>query len=890
MKLTFRIHYHTLWGETLCLTMADANHTSLQLHSSDGNLWEAHFSMNDSLVGTLLNYRYSVVRNGKTIRSEAGATPHTICLNHPTGTTILVEDSWQTLLKDSYLYSSAFYKGVDPVNQLPLSASAETITFRALSPTLHADHLCLAISGNQPALGSWSQTEALLMQEVAPNEWMVTLPIEELNFPLSYKFVACCKESKQIVRWEAGENRTFHSPPTSCHESYIMNLSVVKLYDEIRKVAGTAIPVFSLRSEASAGVGDFGDLKKMIDWAVLTGQQAVQILPINDTTITHTWSDSYPYNSISIYAFHPMYIDLRALHSVNDPSFMEQYEAERYRLNSLPQIDYEAVNKLKRGYLERLFEQEGEELLLTTPFLQFFEQNRHWLLPYGAFCYLRDLYGTPNYSEWPTNSHYKEEIIAELCEPGSPSYHKIAFNYYVQYLLHVQLLEAANYARENGVILKGDIPIGISRNSVEAWVEPYYFTMNGQAGAPPDAFSANGQNWGFPTYNWEVMEQDNYQWWQKRFAKMAEYFTAYRIDHILGFFRIWEIPSHSVHGLLGQFTPALPMSVEEISSYGLYFQKDFMTLPFITEELLYRYFGERTQLVKDTFVEHSHYDVYRMRAEFATQRQLEHYFAGATDAETVELREGLYALVSNVLFVPDRNDASRYHPRISAQLDYTYSRLSSDEKEAFNRLYNEYYYKRHNQFWYQEAMKKLPILIQSTSMLVCGEDLGMVPHCVPWVMEELQIISLEIERMPKDPTDEFGQVWNYPYLSVCTISTHDMSNLRGWWEEDNQLTANYYHNILGYHGEVPSVASGNLCEEVVMRHLASPSLLTILALQDWLSIDESLREPQVENERINVPANPRHYWRYRMHLTLEQLMQADELNSRIHHLIASTGR
>lgn len=890
MKLTFRIHYYTLWGETLLLTLGDEKKTSLQLYSTDGYLWEREITLPELLVGTLLTYHYSVVQEGKIVRSEVVFPPHTLSLNYARTSEIVVEDSWQTLLKDTYLYSSAFYKGRELTTTLPFVPMAESVTFRALSPTLHANHLSLAISGNQAALGNWNQTTPLLMQEVAPNEWMVTLPIQDITFPISYKFVAYSAESKQLIAWEEGENRVLHSFPASPVKAYVMAREVVTLCHEVGKVAGTAIPLFSLRSEGGAGVGDFGDLKKLIDWALLTGQQAIQLLPINDTTLTHTWSDSYPYNSISIYAFHPMYIDLRLLPPLNDSSLMEQYKAERIRLNSLPEVDYEAVNQLKRSYLAELFEQEGEALLLTPDFMHFFEENREWLLPYGAFCYLRKLYGTPNYREWPTNSHYRKEVIAELCEPGSPFYHKIAFHYYVQYLLHIQLLEAAQYAREKGVILKGDIPIGISRNSVEAWVEPYYFHMDGQAGAPPDAFSANGQNWGFPTYNWEVMEKDNYLWWQKRLAKMAQYFTAYRIDHILGFFRIWEIPTHSVHGLLGQFTPSLPLSVEEIASYGLYFQHDFMTLPFITEELLYRYFGNQVELVKSTFVEHSHYDVYRMRSQFATQRQIEHYFAGATDAASIALREGLYALVSNVLFLPDRNDASRYHPRISAQQDYTYSRLSEEEKSAFDKLYNEYYYERHNHFWYQQAMKKLPILTQSTPMLVCGEDLGMVPHCVPWVMDELQIISLEIERMPKNPAHQFGQLYNYPYLSVGTISTHDMSTLRGWWEEDKQLTADYYHTILGYQGEPPAVAPAYLCEEVVLHHLASPSLLTILALQDWLSIDETLREPQVERERINVPANPRHYWRYRMHLTLEELMQADEFNRKIRHLIVSTGR
>ena len=381
------------------------------------------------------------------------------------------------------------------------------------------------------------------------------------------------------------------------------------------------------------------------------------------------------------------------------------------------------------------------------------------------------------------------------------------------------------------------------------------------------------------------MEKDNYQWWQKRFRKMAEYFTAYRIDHILGFFRIWEIPSHSVHGLLGQFVPALPMSVDEIQSYGLTFQKDFMTKPFINENILNRIFGEKAGMVKETFVRHCHDDIYEMRSEFDTQRKVESYFADRKDEESRNICEGLYALISNVLFVPDRKHPSMYHPRIAVQNDFIFEVLSWGDKEAFNRLYNHYYYQRHNQFWYQEAMKKLPILTQSTSMLVCGEDLGMVPDCVPWVMEQLQILSLEIQRMPKNPQHEFGHVWEYPYRSVCTISTHDMSTLRGWWEEDYEQTCRYYNQVMGHWGEVPATAPGWVCEEIVRSHLECPSLLCILSFQDWLSMDEEIRYPDVNAERINVPANPRHYWRYRMHLTLEELMKSDKFNEKMKEMI-----
>ena len=569
-------------------------------------------------------------------------------------------------------------------------------------------------------------------------------------------------------------------------------------------VAGVAAPVFALRSEESQGVGDFGDLMKLVKWAEQTGMQAVQILPINDTTISHTWTDSYPYNSISIYALHPMYLNLSRLGSLKDKKAMAEYEKERLRVNALPQIDYEAVNNLKRSYMRQMYEQDGAKTLKTKGFRTFYEKNREWLQPYAAFSYLRDKYGTSQFSVWPAYSTYNAEEVAALIgqEP-----HDIGFHYYIQYHLHIQLLEVANYARMKGIILKGDIPIGISTNSVEAWIEPFYFNMDEQTGAPPDIFATDGQNWGFPTYNWDVMARDGYRWWIRRMRKMAEYFSAYRIDHILGFFRIWEIPVPHKSGLMGHFSPALPMTEEEIARQGV---------PFIPD-----------------------------------------------------------------MYLQDPKDPTRYHIRISAKDEEAYKSLSGADQLAFDRLYEEFFYHRHTQFWYGEAMKKLPALTRSTQMIACGEDLGMIPECVAWVMNKLEILSLEIQSMPKAPGLEFGNLQDNPVLSVCTISSHDTPTLRGWWEEDTERAQRYYTHVLQLKGEAPHRLPGWICELIIRQHLESPSTFCILALQDWLGIDEAIRLPDAAAERINVPANSRHYWRYRMHINLESLLQPNSFTEHV---------
>ena len=889
MTVSFNIEYRTSWGEEV--RIAGLLPESIPMHTTDGIYWTADVELEVPKEGMTINYSYQIEQNQIIIRKEWDSFPRRLFLSGNSKKKYQIKDCWKNIPEQLYYYSSAFTEALlaHPDRAEIPPCHKKGLVIKAYAPRINKDY-CLAICGNQKALGNWDPDKAIPMSDANFPEWQIELDASKLKFPLEYKFILYHKEEKKADCWENNPNRYLADPELKTNETLVISDRYAYFDSPVWKGAGIAIPVFSLKSENSFGVGDFGDLKRMIDWAVSTQQKVIQILPINDTTMTHAWTDSYPYNSISIYAFHPMYADIKQMGTLKDKSAAAKFNKKQKELNGLPAMDYEAVNQTKWEYFRLIFKQEGEKVLASGEFGEFFNANKEWLQPYAVFSYLRDAFQTPNFREWPRHSVYNAQDIEKMCRPESVDYPHIALYYYIQFHLHLQLVAATKYAREHGVVLKGDIPIGISRNSVEAWTEPYYFNLNGQAGAPPDDFSVNGQNWGFPTYNWDVMEKDGYRWWMKRFQKMSEYFDAYRIDHILGFFRIWEIPMHAVHGLLGQFIPSIPMSREEIESYGLPFREEYL-IPYIHESFLGQVFGPHTDYVKQTFLLPAETPgVYHMKPEFTTQREVESFFAGKNDENSLWIRDGLYTLISDVLFVPDTKEKDKYHPRIGIQRDFIFRSLNEQEQNAFNRLYDQYYYHRHNEFWRQQAMKKLPQLTQSTRMLVCGEDLGMIPDCVSSVMNDLRILSLEIQRMPKNPMHEFGYLNEYPYRSVCTISTHDMSTLRGWWEEDYLQTQRYYNTMLGHYGTAPTVATPELCEEVVRNHLKSNSILCILSLQDWLSIDGKWRNPNVQEERINVPSNPRNYWRYRMHLTLEQLMKAEELNDKIRELIKYTGR
>ena len=890
MTVQFNIEYKAMFGEQIVVNIqTEEGELKLPLETTDGQRWACDWCVESPEKS--YTYYYSVEREGRAVKTEWLMIKHQLEVNAKKAAAYTLYDHWKTMPEDAFLYSSAF---TDCINhQVPQVMKPETgskiVRLIVRAPQLR-DGERLGVLGADKALGAWDVQKILPMTQHTYNEWVADIDATHLEGShLEFKFVAF-RNAKNELLWENSMNRTVDLPEMKAGElvSYELDQASFALYN--RKLAGTQVPVFSLRTRKSAGIGDFGDLKTMIDFVASTGQKVLQLLPINDTTITHTWTDSYPYSCISVFAIHPQYVDLHALPELKDAKARAEAEKTRAELNALDKIDYEKVNDFKINYLRQIFNQEGEKIMKTAEYKAFFQDTELWLVPYAQYSYLRDKNGTADFNQWPDHQVWDEAERKALADPKTAAYKNVAFFYFVQFVLDRQMQEAHEHAKAKGVILKGDIPIGVNRNGCDVWMEPKYFNLNGQAGAPPDDFSANGQNWGFPTYNWFEMLKDGCQWWNRRFKNMARYFDAYRIDHVLGFFRIWEIPVHSVHGLLGQFAPALAMSREEIESYGLHFQEDRFTRPFITDWVLDRMFHERAGEVKEKYLDRLDDERYQMKPEVDTQRKVEALFADVTDEKELWLRDGLYALISDVLFVRDHTNPGVFHPRISAQLDFIYESLYDNDKAAFNRLYNDYFYRRNNQFWYQEAMKKLPKLVQATRMLVCAEDLGMVPDCVPWVMDELKILSLELQSMPKDPSVKFGHLSRNPYRSVCTISSHDMPTLRMWWDENVQRTQEYYNTMLYRQGPAPHPLPGWLASDIISRHLTSPSMLCILSIQDWLATDEALRLPDANAERINIPANPKHYWRYRMHLNIEDLAADKRFVQNITEMISQSGR
>ena len=887
MKIGFHIEYHTRWGQNLritgsCKALGAGDPSKAPLMSTgDGVNW--HHTI-EATPGEEISYSYFVTESDGTARHEWGAQRSLVagagCKSVET------IDRWHDRPADKPFYSTAFGKCIFARSgeSHGLKPEPGSLTLVVEAPMI-APGQSLFICGNTPLLGNWNPNKAAAFTPLEFPLWAITF--ETPQTPLDFKLLVADVCGDKI--WENHDNRTFNPTSFDSDAAIVNYCGSISNPMPLWRGAGVAVPVFSLRSDKGMGIGEFLDITAIADWAASTGQCIVQLLPVNDTTTDGGWGDSYPYNAISTFALNPIYLRVQEIGTLADKTRMTGYRNSAAQLNTLPEVDYPAVFKLKSEYLREIFAEQGQHTTDSQPFRDFVSKNAGWLEPYVAFCLLRDRFGTTDMTSWGEYSAYSPDKVKKLLQHNAA---QADYYRFLQFHADRQLREVREHCHRIGVALKGDIPIGISRTSVDAWIAPELFNLDASAGAPPDAFAINGQNWGFPTYNWEKMSEDGFAWWKARFEKMADYFDAYRIDHLLGFFRIWQIPLSAIHGLLGIFNPALPLSADEMKyRYDFSFDRSAHATPHITDRILSELFGDDADFVHENYLTAGYGNRYRLRPQYDTQRKIADSFPPhEAESRGNRIYNGLLRLVEEVLFIEDPVHKGTWHPRISAAATYAFKDLAPYEQERYAIMYQDFFFSRNDAFWREKAMWKLPPLIDATGMLCCGEDLGMIPSCVPSVMDELEILSLKVQRMPDDPSHEFADTRLYPYYCVCTTSTHDMGGVRQWWEEDPRRTQRFYNSALGLKGDAPYYAEPWICDRIVTDHLTSPAMLCILPLQDWLAIDGQIRRNDPRQEQINDPASPHNRWNYRMHLTLDQLLAQSEFNSYLRKKIEASGR
>lgn len=894
MIITFRINYLTCYGQQIMVDSIPGKGVVPMEPRQNGD-WELSVELDKAIP---FEYKYLMCdHNVSQTLYEFGQ--RRFLPPEVDASDVVVRDFWKPKVSTNNVgLTSAFrdviFKRVPDTKFCPITGNeAPLISIR------HTIHLTRVMPSHYVAvhyMGSTPDSDVItpLCDESFP-EWKCELSIPAPRQYAEYKYCICEKETGRVV---LEEYVTRYFTPDDGKDFYILNDEDFKFPRYPWKGAGVAIPVFSLRSSEGLGVGEFADLIKLVDWAKSVGMRMIQILPVNDTVLTHTFKDSYPYKCVSVFALHPIYMRVSDITENLSDVAKALLESRTHDLNRLEKIDYEEVMRVKSRLFKIIYDDNKRAFLKEKAYQDFYKANEQWLKPYAVFSYLRDLYGTPDVSQWGEFSTYSQQKVDEFCSESYREFDDVAVHFFIQYHLHLQLKKVSEYARANGIIIKGDIPIGIARDSVDAWVNPRLYNLDCQAGAPPDDFSDDGQNWGFPTYNWDEMAKDGFAWWKARLTKMAEYFDAYRLDHILGFFRIWSIPSSQTRGLMGTFDPAIPINVKEFEDRGVRFDFARFCTPYLEERSM-------RDIFQDSFgyVRHSFFDEipdmpgrFTFKPEYDTQAKIEEAFRrmACPTAEDMlhmqKLKHGLLYLVSEVLFFRDKKDPDGYHPRHSLFKTNSYKNLDEHTRQVVGDLYNNYFYHRNEALWKKQAEIKLPALTNATNMMVCGEDLGMIPACVPEVMLNFNILSLEIQRMPKETSVEFGRPAGYPFLAVATTSSHDTLPLRGWWEEDHARTQRFYNNALSKSGDAPFYCETWVIKVIINQHLYSPAMWAVFPIQDILALSETLRLKDPSAERINVPSESNHYWRYRCHISLEQLLEAEELNGLVREMINNAGR
>lgn len=635
-------------------------------------------------------------------------------------------------------------------------------------------------------------------------------------------------------------------------------------------LAGVSVPLFSLRTARSVGIGQFPDIVELAKWCSAVGLRVIQLLPLNDTGGT-----SSPYSALSAFALNPIYIDVLAVEGsacVRDEvlAFRAAHEAET-------RLSYDAVRELKIRVLRRIFASVSGPGLEAA--LRSWMKDRPWAMAYAVFMALREEARGAPWWEWRSDRAWSPEAGPRLFDSlGS----RALFHVFAQQAAERQLAAASAAAECLGVRIKGDIPILMSRDSVDVWARPEYFDLDFQAGAPPDMFSPDGQNWGFPPYRWETLERAGYSFWRERISHAGRFYHAVRIDHVLGFLRIWRIPASESSGVLGHFHPQRLMRREELAAYLDAGRLVWLSVPHVPGRDIDAALGAGAADAKvRLFRVLPGEDLYHIRPDLDSEKAI------MALAEPENTRAFLLARHRDRALLPVGSGtfaACWYFGAASS-----YRSLTQRERELLDRSVRDCYAES-ERIWERDGRRLLAMLRESTDALLCAEDLGAVPDCLPRMLADLGILSLKIERWARDYAAE-GQPLippaSYPRLSVCSPSGHDTSTLRGWWEEEGWDREAYYRSI-GGQGACPATLTVALSRTLLTRAMRSSSLLAIAQIQDYLALAEDLRAASPADERVNVPGTvSTTNWSYRIPLPLEEIAANAGLAASVREVVAA---
>lgn len=681
--------------------------------------------------------------------------------------------------------------------------------------------------------------------------------------------------------------------------------------ESINKLTGLVVPLGALYTKENSVIGQYPDLKAFSDFCKECGISLIQLLPVNDTG-----TQSSPYSGLSAFALHPIYISLKDISGFDDlyksnPKFKKAYDKF---LNDFPyskRYDYDGILNSKINLLKMLYETTlaGKEGKADEELTKWIKANS-WVKTYCVYKNLKWNYMQASWKSWIESDQFKTD--AEITKLWNTMAFKKEHLFYawLQMLADQQFSEAVAYVRKNKILIKGDMPILMNEDSCDAWAHPEFFNQDLRAGSPADGENPNGQNWGFPTYNWKNLKSADYSWWNERLKQASNYYDAYRLDHILGFFRIWAIPEADINALNGHTEPYTAIKKESLYEMG--FDDDrirWLSQPHIP-----------TGAIED--ITWNHDTAHQILATFCNQihdEELWIFDPSVKGAKTI-----LDADISELCH-PDAIDRVKkvlcdyWTNRCLIEISknkfvpvWTYSRstawqsLNPQEKKNLEACFMELN-KKNEKLWQKQADEIFTALTSAVKMIPCGEDLGVNIECVPTVMKKHKILGLKVARWCRNWSED-GQPYipfdKYEPLSVTTTSVHDSSTIRQWWHEEKMSVSAFVQANSKFFGidttpqadrntfdlAVSTITSGEFTPEIahaILKAVAtSASLWNISPLQDYLYLNKKYWLPEASDERINIPGTVTSFnWTYRLPATIEELTADQELISKIKNII-----
>lgn len=912
MKLRFAIHYVAAWGQSLSVQIVfrrrdGKQHTvNVPLTTSDGDLWSAETSQRNSPRSPYeaFTYRYQVIGDEHmVVRNEWNLYPRRYAFHDDK--TYVFDDIWRDKPLQYYLLTQAYatWHGRTDINEEQQSAlvSADkqmplfrkTLFFRVLAPQLKAGE-SLALLGNHPILGDWNPQRYLPMYKMGSCEWMLTVNVNNVAQSLEYKYVVVKDDEHALVRWEEGDNRIADCQNLVDSEVLVHHGDVTRLADDQWHGAGVSVNVLSLRSEKNYGVGDFGSLMQLLQWSSQVGMAVLQTTTLQDVSQNNSLSASNPFAVVSAYALNPLLMDLDALGRIDDETKMNTFLRQRRELNASPSIDFEAVARVKETYVRDRFAEEGEDCLASEEFQSFYNQHASWLRVYAVY---KALSVQERWEESLQDSDiaYSQQLIDRFSAADSALASDVRWVYYVQYHLYRQFNAVSKYARKHRIALMMTLPYGYNQCSVEVWQHPEFFDRRFVLGEQPSYDNPQGVKSSLPLLVRPIEPQSQAvfdEWRRHQLAHWATFVDSIQLEHVDNYFTSWAIPQEATQSTMGVFRPSLPMREGELQCGLVDFNKKLYRQPFINDATIQQLFGIHSAYVKQYYLTAHAYGLYTLRDEVSNQQAIEACFKGKNDENSQWIKNGLEQLCANRLFVSDIDNPQWVHPRLAGNHTLFFHLLSNEEQQAYLGLSHSYFHRRYDAYWKQCGTQVLDNLLSDTNLLVVVDNpTAELSPAMTEVVTKQRLMPVCMQLRQRGYDGEFGHLEQNTYQTMDVLTTAATPTLHQWWEANPHRTQRFALTKLQKEGHISRRLSPMLAEELVRRHLFSPSMLCVLSLSDWLAMDSQMSYEGYSNASLfsNVD-DGQEIWAARAATSLETLMQAKPFNNKLASMLVMSRR